>query len=146
MSPRPGVAQTNPFSSDTTQMSAWQIGNFSHHPFSKPSPRSSLGSEDLVYFRPRTEAHEETPIDGFWEVLGIDGIILGDERDRESPEDLLCHPHHPPPQLLSTKSHKQGPALCMGVWGEGGLRSDGRAIWAPEPSLFKALVAEQRAS
>lgn len=35
-----------------------------------------VGSEDLVYFWPRTEAHEETLIDGFWEVLRIDGVIL----------------------------------------------------------------------
>lgn len=32
---------------------------------------------DLIYFWPRTKAHEETLVDGFWEVLGIDGIILG---------------------------------------------------------------------
>jgi hypothetical protein len=43
---------------------------------STPSPRNSLGSEDLVDFWPRTEAHEEALVHGFWEVLWVDSIIL----------------------------------------------------------------------
>lgn len=41
-----------------------------------PNPRNSLRSEDLIDFWPRTEAHEEALVHRFWEVLGIDSIIL----------------------------------------------------------------------
>lgn len=41
-----------------------------------PSPRNSLRSEDLINFWPRTEVHEEALIHRFWEVLGIDSIVL----------------------------------------------------------------------
>ena len=60
-------------------------------PQAQPSPRSSLGSEDLIYFRPRTEAHEEALVHGFWEVLGIDGIVLGDRESLMTPGSTSQH-------------------------------------------------------
>lgn len=60
-------------------------------PQAQPSPRSSLGSEDLIYFWTRTEAHEEALVHGLWEVLGIDGIVLGDRESLMTPGPTSQH-------------------------------------------------------
>lgn len=95
-------------------------------PQAQPSPRSSLGSEDLIYFWTRTEAHEKLLYTDSGKSSGLMASFW------EFRESLMT-----PGSTSNTRNLRLGPALCKGPGG-GWLRADRRASRVLGPLLFKA--------